>query len=151
MKKYKFIIFIPILLLSGCYSDYIKDRQVDNLNNMFKEYCEARGVEQCERYHLCVIDSYSKVKGKRYEDVSIAISYITLYSPIKYNSEGYSHLMKNTYELLNDNPNLSNDPSVTIGLSFFIYAHNSCAGIIEDKTYNIDAYMPLLRKKLNVK
>ncbi len=63
----------------------------------------------------------------------------------------YSGLIKNSYNLLDHKQTNVKVSSLNIGVSYFIYAHNACASITGDKTYNIDSYMPLLREKLGVK
>lgn len=122
-----------------------------HLVNMSGNYCIERGLKNCERYHSCMADSYDKVKDTPSTDVSLALPYISMYSPIKYEGKEYSLLMDNTYNLLNTDLRDLNKPNITRNVAYFLYAHNSCASITGDKTYNIDNYMPLLRKDLGVK
>ncbi|HHQ6581264.1 TPA: hypothetical protein ACSTJ2_003277 [Serratia fonticola] len=91
------------------------------------------------------------MKKNHSADISIADSYIILYSPSLYDEKEYSNLMNNAYKLITPDSRYANDPAVTVSVGYLIYAHNSCASITGDKTYNIDSHMPLLREKLGVK
>jgi hypothetical protein len=122
-----------------------------HLVNISNDYCNARGLKNCERYHLCMYNSYDKVKNTSSTDVSLTLPYIMMYSPVKYEGKEYAHLMDNTYELLNVDFRNLNKPNITRNVAYFLYAHNSCASITGDKTYNIDSYMPLLEEELGVK
>lgn len=118
---------------------------------MTNKYCNERNLKNCERYHLCIAENYDTMKRNHLADVSIADSYIILYSTSAYEGKEYAYLMDNAYNLISPNSRYANDPAVTVSVGYLIYAHNSCANITGDKTYNIDSYMPLLKKELGVK
>lgn len=112
--------------------------------------CTESGLKNCERYKSCMTDAYDKIR-RDHSGVAIAISYILFYTPIQHDNYNYHHLMENAYSLLTPDSRYANDPAVTVSVGYLIYTHNSCASITGDKTYNIDNYMPLLRKELGVK
>ncbi len=112
--------------------------------------CNARELKNCKRYHSCMMSNYDKIR-RDHSGIAIAISYILFYTPIQYEKNHFSHLMDNAYSLLTPDSSYADDPAVTVSVSYFIYAHNACASITGDKTYNIDSYMPLLRERLGVK
>lgn len=62
----------------------------------------------------------------------------------------YTNLIKNSYNLLDQKKPDINELELSVGVSYFIYAHNTCASTIGDKTYNIDNYIPLLNDELGV-
>ncbi|WP_162304247.1 hypothetical protein [Serratia sp. 3ACOL1] len=150
MKKFKYITLSSMLLVFGCNGKYIDNRQIGHLVDMSTNECSTRELKNCERYHSCMMSNYDKIR-KDHSGVAIAISYILFYTPIQYQENHFSHLMDNAYSLLTPDSRYADDPTVTVGVSYFIYAHNACASITGDKTYNIDSYMPLLREKLGVK
>ncbi|CAI1145044.1 Uncharacterised protein [Serratia fonticola] len=151
MNKFKYIILFYTLLIFGCHGGYIENLQIKSIVNMSNNYCNGRGLKGCESYHLCIDESYDKMKKNHSADISIADSYIILYSPSLYDEKEYSNLMNNAYKLITPDSRYANDPAVTVSVGYLIYAHNACASITGDKTYNIDSHMPLLREKLGVK
>ena len=112
--------------------------------------CTEGGLKNCGRYQSCMTSAYDKIR-KEHSGVAIAISYILFYTPIQHDNYNYHHLMENAYSLLTPGSRFANDPTVTVSVGYLIYAHNTCASITGDKTYNIDSYLPLLREKLGVK
>lgn len=148
--KVKFITVLFALIILGCNGQHIKNQQIKSLIDMSSKYCNERGLKNCERYQLCIADNYDTMKKNHLADFSIADSYIILYSTSAYEGKEYVNLMDNAYSLIAPNSRYSNDPAVTMSVGYFIYAHNTCANIIGDKIYNIDAYMPLLEKELDI-
>jgi hypothetical protein len=118
---------------------------------MSRIYCNENEFLQCERYQACISKQYDKVKSKSPLLLSRAPSIISRNALSIGEVNSHINLISDSYGLLDPKKPDLNDLGLSIGVSYFIYAHNSCANIIGDKTYNIDNYMPLLKKELGVK
>ncbi|AKG71782.1 Uncharacterised protein [Serratia fonticola] len=96
-------------------------------------------------------EQYDTVKSRAPLDLAMGKS-IIVREVLNIGSEDvFTHLIPESYGLLDPKKPELNDLGLSVGVSYFIYAHNACASITGDKTYNIDSYMPLLREKLGVK
>ena len=150
MKKYNNMLFL-LLFTSGCKSNYISYLYIDNLTEMSTAYCESNKLSGCDKYRLCMSEQYDTVKSKAPLDLARGKS-IIIREVLNIGSEDvFTHLIPESYGLLDPQKPDLNDLGLSVGVSYFIYAHNACASIIGDKTYNIDNYMPLLKKELGVK
>ncbi|MBC3215192.1 MULTISPECIES: hypothetical protein [Serratia] len=150
MKKFKIITLSSILLTSGC-KNYVPYSYVDHIVSMTGIYCTQSGFPKCEDYRSCVSENYERVKSKAPMQLGMARIIIIQGSPNIVEKNDYTDLIKNSYNLLDHKQTNIKVSSLNMGVSYLIYAHNACASITGDKTYNIDSYMPLLREKLGVK
>jgi hypothetical protein len=150
LKKFDIIIIATAFLASGC-KNYIPYLYIDNLIEMSRIYCNENEFLQCERYQACISKQYNKVKSKSPLLLSRAPSIISRNALSIGEVNSHINLISDSYSLLDlKKPDL-NDLGLSVSVSYFIYAHNACANITGDKTYNIDNYMPLLKKELGVK
>lgn len=95
-------------------------------------------------------EQYDTVKSRA--PLNLAMGKSIIRDVLNISSEDvFTHLIPENYSLLDPKTPVLNDLGLSVGVSYFIYAHNACASITGDKTYNIDSYMPLLREKLGVK
>ncbi len=150
MKKSNIIIITSVLLISGC-KNYIPYSYIDHVVNMSEVYCQQSALKQCSEYRVCISEKYSQVKSKAPLVLASSRIIIIQGSPGIMKNGDFSNLIKNSYNLLDKKNPVISDLDLSVGVSYFIYAHNSCASITGDTTYNIDNYMPLLRKELGVK
>lgn len=134
------------LITSGC-RNYVPYLYIDNLVEMSRIYCNENKFLQCERYQQCISKQYNKVKSKSPWVLASAPSIISRNALNIGEVNSHINLISDSYGLLDPKTPDLNDRGLSIGVSYFIYAHNSCANITGDKTYNIDNYMPLLREK----
>ncbi|WP_157834751.1 MULTISPECIES: hypothetical protein [unclassified Serratia (in: enterobacteria)] len=118
---------------------------------MSEVYCQQSALKQCSEYRVCISEKYSQVKSKAPLVLASSRIIIIQGSPGIMKNGDFSNLIKNSYNLLDKKNPVISDLDLSVGVSYFIYAHNSCASITGDTTYNIDNYMPLLRKELGVK
>lgn len=93
---------------------------------------------------------YDTVKSKAPLDLAMGKSIIVRKVIQIGKDDVFMQLIPDSYSLLGPKKPDLNDLGLSVGISYLIYAHNTCANIIGDKTYNIDVYMPLLKEKLGV-
>jgi hypothetical protein len=150
LKKFNPFLILVVFLISGC-KNYIPYLYIGNLIEMSRYYCDENKFSQCEHYQACMTKEYSKVKSKSPILLALAPSIINRNAFNNGTINTRLNLISDSYSLLDPQTPDLNDLGLSVGVGYFIYAHNSCANITGDKTYNIDSYMPLLREKLGVK
>lgn len=150
MKKYNFIIFL-LLLTSGCKSSYMSYLYIDSIIDMSMGYCQSNNLSGCDKYRSCMRAQYDTVKSRAPLDLAMGKSIIVRKVIHIGKEDVFTRLIPDSYNLLEPKTPDINDLGLSIGISYLIYAHNACASITGDKTYNIEHYMPLLRENLGVK
>lgn len=140
---------ILILLVSGC-KNYIPYSYIDHVVSMSEVYCRQSALQLCENYRACIANSYNQVKSKAPWILAGSRIIIIQGSPGIMEKGDYTNLIKNSYNLLDQKKIDVNDLDLSVGVSYFIYAHNACSDITGDKVYNIDNYLPLLKNELGI-
>lgn len=159
MKLLNYNLLLAILLLSGCSfvrdaerSFWItvwgnpKERSKENAAHDVLQYCESKKLKSCNIYASCFMKNTSKFPGSVQ---SIVISRITGHSykcMENQKEKNASCLFDSVYEGMK----IMKDKGVSSYMynAYIIYAHNSCALVTDDKTYDIEQYKNLIEEEI---
>lgn len=149
---------IPFLLLSGCsistgierafwgtlWGDSEKRNEEYTIQGISK-YCTDNGLRSCDLYSKCFMHIHSTFPGVAR---SSTMTDISRSSGCQEGNEKLSNkcLMDNVYNNMKEFEAKEN--TVYISYAYILYAHNSCALVSGDKSYDINKYNELIKEEI---
>lgn len=154
MKLLRYSTISLLSLLSGCsivngmeksfwttvWGDLDKQNE-EYTTQRINKYCSDKKLKSCDIYSKCFMRTYSTFPN-------VVYSYMSWGSGCGEDNKNLSAkcLMDNAYNNMKELEAKGN--TVYMADAYILYAHNSCALVSGDKTYDIDKYNKLIKEEI---